>query len=121
MRPNTLAEAVERIRAGAPQDTTLAEFVDTFDLAGSIEAQYQTIKDEPVLTQDDRLDVVAGLLPAHDLRRLAHAEHAHGHAGRDGVRRHVLRDDRRRPEPVTAVATDRPLYADHRQPRPGRL
>ncbi|MGT2436576.1 hypothetical protein ACU4GH_12495 [Bradyrhizobium betae] len=56
MRPNTLAEAVSRIHAGAPQDTTLAEFVDTFDLAGSSEAQYETIKDEPMLTQDDRLD-----------------------------------------------------------------
>ncbi|RXH24612.1 hypothetical protein XH99_28290 [Bradyrhizobium nanningense] len=62
MRPNTLAEAVGRIRAGAPQDTTLADFVDTFDLAGSSEAQYETIKDEPVLTQDDRLDALVGAI-----------------------------------------------------------
>jgi hypothetical protein len=62
MRPNTLAEAVSRIHAGAPQDTTLAEFVDTFDLAGSSEAQYETIKDEPVLTQDDRLDALVGAI-----------------------------------------------------------
>ena len=30
MRPNTLAEAIERIRAGEPQDSALAEFVDSF-------------------------------------------------------------------------------------------
>ena len=33
MRPNTLAEAVERIQAGLPRDAVLAEFVDSFDLA----------------------------------------------------------------------------------------
>jgi hypothetical protein len=33
MRPQTLAEAVERIEKGEPQDVMLAEFVDTFDLA----------------------------------------------------------------------------------------
>ena len=32
MRPQTLAEAVERIEKGEPQDVMLAEFVDTFDL-----------------------------------------------------------------------------------------
>ena len=46
MRPNTLAEAVDRICAGAPQDTTLAEFLDTFDLAATGRAQYETIEDE---------------------------------------------------------------------------
>ena len=30
MRPSTLAEAIERIRAGEPQDNALAEFVDSF-------------------------------------------------------------------------------------------
>jgi hypothetical protein len=33
MRPQTLAEVVERIKKGEPQDVMLAEFVDTFDLA----------------------------------------------------------------------------------------
>jgi len=28
MRPNTLAEAVERIQTGEPQDIALAEFVE---------------------------------------------------------------------------------------------
>jgi len=69
MRPNTLAEAVGRIRAGAPQDTTLAEFLDTFDLAGSSEAQYETIKDEPVLTQNDRLDALVGAIAEYLARQ----------------------------------------------------
>lgn len=48
----------QRFQVGAPQDTTLAEYVDTFDLAGSSEAQYEAIKDEPVLTQNARLDAL---------------------------------------------------------------
>jgi hypothetical protein len=62
MRPNTLAEAVDRIRAGAPQDATLAEFMDTFDLAGTNGAQYEMIEDEPVLTRNDRLDALVGAI-----------------------------------------------------------
>ena len=30
MRPNTLAEAIERIRDGELQDVALAEFIDNF-------------------------------------------------------------------------------------------
>lgn len=62
MRPNSLAEAVERVRMGAPQDVTLAEFVDTFDLAQTIEARYETIAVEPVLTNDKRLDALVGAI-----------------------------------------------------------
>lgn len=62
MRPNTLAEAVDRIRAGAPQDVTLAEFLDKFDLAGTSRAQYETIEDEPALTRNDRLDALVGAI-----------------------------------------------------------
>jgi hypothetical protein len=62
VRPNTLAEAVERIRMGAPQDVALAEFVDTFDLAPTIEARYATIADEPALTSDKRLDALVGAM-----------------------------------------------------------
>jgi hypothetical protein len=62
MRPTALAEAVDRIRAGAPRDAVLAEFVDTFDLAGTACAQYETIEDEPALTQDDRLDALVGAI-----------------------------------------------------------
>ncbi len=62
MRPNTLAEAVERIRLGASRDVTLAEFVDTFDLASTIAARYATIAEEPALTNDKRLDALVGAI-----------------------------------------------------------
>jgi hypothetical protein len=62
MRPTTLAEAVDRIRAGAPQDSTLAEFLDTFDMAQAGLAQYKTIEDEPALTRNDRLDALVGAI-----------------------------------------------------------
>lgn len=62
MRPNTLAEAIERICAGAPQDAALAEFVDTFDLAETSEDRYASIEREPRLTGDDRLDALVGAI-----------------------------------------------------------
>jgi hypothetical protein len=60
MRPNTLAEAVARIQSGVSWDVALAEFVDTFDLTPTSEARYATIEDEPALTNDRRLDALAG-------------------------------------------------------------
>lgn len=62
MRPNTLAEAVSRIQAGIAQDVALAEFVDTFDLARTVDARYETIRDEPALTKDRHLDALAGAI-----------------------------------------------------------
>ncbi len=62
MRPNTLAEAVERIQAGASRDIMLAEFVDTFNLAPTSAARYATIEEEPALTNDERLDALVGAL-----------------------------------------------------------
>jgi hypothetical protein len=62
MRPNTLAEAVARIQSGAPQDVMLAEFVDTFDLASTSELRYMTIVEEPVLTNDKKLDALVGAI-----------------------------------------------------------
>ena len=40
MRPNTLAEAVDRIAAGEEQDIMLAEFVDSFLLAPDAASRY---------------------------------------------------------------------------------
>ena len=62
MRPNTLAEAIERIQAGSAQDIVLAEFVDTFDLATTDEARYSSIEREPTLTGNDRLDALVGAI-----------------------------------------------------------
>jgi hypothetical protein len=62
MRPNTLAEAVERVRAGEPQDVALAEFVDTFLLAAEANARYAAIEMEPQRSGDDRLDALVGAM-----------------------------------------------------------
>jgi hypothetical protein len=50
------------IRKGASQDVTLTEFVDTFDLAPTSAARYLTIADEPVLTNDERLNALVGAM-----------------------------------------------------------
>jgi hypothetical protein len=60
MRPSTLAEAVERICAGEPQDTVLAEFVDTFLLAPDVTARCATIADGPRRSGDEKLDALIG-------------------------------------------------------------
>ncbi len=62
MRPNTLAEAVERIQAGSPRDVVLAEFVDTFDLAKTAADKFAAIEREPDLTGDARLDALVGAI-----------------------------------------------------------
>ena len=60
MRPNTLADAVEEIRAGSPPEEVLAEFVDTFDGAGTDLDRFASIEREPQLTGDERLDALVG-------------------------------------------------------------
>jgi hypothetical protein len=77
MRPNTLAEAVERIEGGIPQDVALAEFVDTFDLAPTIDAKYATIECEPRLTRDPKLNALVGAMAEYlaKNRRLGRVPH----------------------------------------------
>jgi hypothetical protein len=62
MRPNTLAEAIERIQAGEPQDIALAEFLDTFYSAADPDAQYASIEREPARVADQRLNALAGAI-----------------------------------------------------------
>ena len=62
MRPKTLAEAVARIQSGALQDVSLAELVDTFDLAPTSTARYMTIEQEPALTGNKRPDALVGAM-----------------------------------------------------------
>jgi hypothetical protein len=62
MRPNTLADAVEKIAAGSARDIALAEFVDTFDMAKTDQDRYASIEREPRLTGDDRLDALVGAM-----------------------------------------------------------
>jgi hypothetical protein len=77
MRPNTLAEAVETIRAGSARETVLAEFVDTFDLARTDQDRYASIEQEPKLTGDDRLDALVGAIAEYlaKQRRLGRVPH----------------------------------------------
>src|SRR5271169_3786413 len=84
MRPNTLAEAVERISAGDLRDTMLAEFVDTFDLAKSDQDRYTSIEREPKLTGDDKLDALVGAMAEYlaKNRRLGRVPHWLGGAAR---------------------------------------
>ena len=77
MRPNTLAEALEAIEAGSPQDVVLAEFVDTFDLAPTDQGRYASIEHEPKLTGDNRLDALVGAIAEYlaKQRRLGRVPH----------------------------------------------
>ena len=77
MRPQTLAEAVERIENGEPQDVMLAEFVDTFDLAKTDQDRYALIECEPKLTGDSRLDALVGAIAEYlaKQRRLGRVPH----------------------------------------------
>ena len=62
MRPNTLADAVERIHGGSSQDVVLAEFIDMFDLAKTDHDRYASVEREPQLTGDARLDALVGAI-----------------------------------------------------------
>ena len=77
MRPQTLAEAVERIEKGEPQDVMLAEFVDTFDLAKTDRDRYASIEAEPNLTGDGQLDALVGAIAEYlaKQRRLGRVPH----------------------------------------------
>jgi hypothetical protein len=77
MRPNTLAEAVERIQAGSAWDAPLAEFVDTFDLAKTDGDRYASIEREPNLTGDIKLDALVGAIAEYlaKQRRLGRVPH----------------------------------------------
>ena len=77
MRPQTLAEAVERIEKGEPQDVMLAGFIDTFDLAKTNEGRYASIEREPELTGDERLDALLGAIAEYlaKQRRLGRVPH----------------------------------------------
>ena len=62
MRPSTLAEAVERVRAGEAQDVALAEFVDGFLMARDDGARLAAIESEPEPSEDARLDALVGAM-----------------------------------------------------------
>jgi hypothetical protein len=69
MRPATLANAYERIIAGAPRDSTLSEFLDTFYLAPTPRERLAALCDEPPITGDVRLDALAGAIAEYLARQ----------------------------------------------------
>ena len=77
MPPQTLAETVERIENGEPQDVMLAGFVDTFDFAKTDGDRYASIEREPKLTGDSRLDALVGAIAEYlaKQRRLGRVPH----------------------------------------------
>jgi hypothetical protein len=62
MQTTELSEAVNRIQAGTSSDAALAEFVDTFDLAPSDETRFAMLEQEPMLTNDKRLNALVGAI-----------------------------------------------------------
>jgi hypothetical protein len=69
MRPATLAEAYERIIAGDEREMALSEFLDTFYLAPTPERRMETLRGEPPLTGDARLDALAGAVAEYLARQ----------------------------------------------------
>jgi hypothetical protein len=60
MRPATLAETVDRIRGGEPQEKVFPEFLDTFYLASTAQRKLASIADPPAETGDRHLDAFVG-------------------------------------------------------------
>ncbi len=71
MRPATLAETYERIIAGDERDMALSEFLDTFYLAPTPADRVETLRREPPLTGDVRLDSLAGAVAEYLARQYA--------------------------------------------------
>ena len=69
MRPATLAQAYERIAAGADQESTLSELLDTFYLARTELQRLDVLRDEPRLSGDPRLNALAGAIAEYLARQ----------------------------------------------------
>lgn len=71
MRPVTLAEAIERVIAGEPQEMALPEFLDTFYLTSTAEARLASLSDRPPRTGNAQLDALAGAIAEYLARQYA--------------------------------------------------
>ena len=69
MRPATLAQAYERVAAGADYETVLSELLDTFYLAPSALQRLAVLCDEPGLSGDPRLGALAGAIAEYLARQ----------------------------------------------------
>ena len=70
--PVTLAEAWARIALGEPDDLMLAEFLDSFYLASTLEEKADSIRLEPPATGNPRLDALAGAVAEYLARQFLH-------------------------------------------------
>jgi len=69
MRPTTFAETYERIIAGTDCDLALAEFLDTFYVTSTADGRLDTLRREPRLTGNERLDALAGAVAEYLARQ----------------------------------------------------
>ncbi len=71
MRPATLAEAIQRVLDGTPQEKALPEFLDTFYLAPTADAQLASLCERRRTTGNARLDALAGAIAEYLSRQYA--------------------------------------------------
>jgi hypothetical protein len=69
MRPNTLAEAIDRVRDGEPREKAFAEFLDQFYGMSDASSRSAALAAEPPLTADARLDALAGAIAEYLAKR----------------------------------------------------
>jgi hypothetical protein len=69
MRPATLAETIERIIAGEPQEYAFPEFLDEFYLAANAKQRLAKLAEKPPETGDARLDAFAGAVAEYLARQ----------------------------------------------------
>lgn len=62
MRPNTLAEAIDRILSGEPREKAFAEFLDRFYGLHDPASRSEALRAEPAFTGDSRLDALVGAI-----------------------------------------------------------
>lgn len=62
MRSISLAQAIENIRTGASQDVALTAFIDTFEVLPTNDARCKMIAEEPIMTNEKRLDAMAAAI-----------------------------------------------------------
>ena len=71
MRPNTLAQAAERMESGEAAETALAEFLDTFYLSDSATQRCSMLDERPRLAGDSRKDSLLGAVAEYLAHRYA--------------------------------------------------
>ena len=69
MRPNTLAEAIDRIGRGESREKALGEFLDHFYGLTDEPSRYEALRPEPEIADDVRLNALAGAIAEYLAKR----------------------------------------------------